>query len=382
MATTVNFLYPLVVTIVMTLFFRERSSVWIVIAVFISLVGVALLAWGDAGNNDPGRGLIYAGTTVFTYAVYIIGVAFYVLTFSAAVFLVYALSTSGIAVVHTWHIWRNLLLLALLPTVLSNLTLVLAIKHIGSTMTSILGSMEPLTAVLVGVVHFGEGFDLDSAAGLILVVTAVIIVILQTNHTPRTPPANIPVGPKRSPYEAYEVALLRYIVRYGERILFQYTDEETNEDVVIRVSEYIRSELERDDLTFYTPLFKSMMDEAADRCRSEGFIANRYFLAHPDPNVSRLAANLISEKYQLSKYHTKYRELEEDKLDQLVIRELYAFKDAYVLSQIKEIQAQIKSMQNNEDMDQVFELMKKLTRLNEIKNILSKELGERIILKM
>ena len=79
------------------------------------------------------------------------------------------------------------------------------------------------------------------------------------------------------------------------------------------------------------------MDEAADRCRSEGFIANRYFLAHPDPNVSRLAANLISEKYQLSKYHTKYRELEqeEDKLDQLVIRELYAFKDAYVLSQIK-----------------------------------------------
>ena len=201
---------------------------------------------------------------------------------------------------------------------------------------------------------------------------------------PFTPPANIPVGPKRSPYEAYEVALLRYIVRYGERILFQYTDEETNEDVVIRVSEYIRSELERDDLTFYTPLFKSMMDEAADRCRSEGFIANRYFLAHPDPNVSRLAANLISEKYQLSKYHTKYRELEqeEDKLDQLVIRELYAFKDAYVLSQIKEIQAQIKSMQNNEDMDQVFELMKKLTRLNEIKNILSKELGERIILKM
>ena len=119
-------------------------------------------------------------------------VAFYVLTFSAAVFLVYALSTSGIAVVHTWHIWRNLLLLALLPTVLSNLTLVLAIKHIGSTMTSILGSMEPLTAVLVGVVHFGEGFDLDSAAGLILVVTAVIIVILQTNHTPQTPPANIP----------------------------------------------------------------------------------------------------------------------------------------------------------------------------------------------
>lgn len=208
-ATTVNFLYPLVVTIVMTLFFRERSSVWIVVAIFISLVGVALLAWGDAGHNDPARGLAFAGMTVVTYAVYIIGVmksraamldplvtAFYVLTFSAAIFLVYALSTSGLGVVHTWPTWRNLLLLALLPTVLSNYTLVLAIQHIGSTMTSILGSMEPLTAVLVGVVHFGERFNLDAAAGLILVVTAVIIVILQTRHTPAAPPADIPTQPQ------------------------------------------------------------------------------------------------------------------------------------------------------------------------------------------
>lgn len=201
---------------------------------------------------------------------------------------------------------------------------------------------------------------------------------------PAAPSVNIPVQPKRSPYEAYEVVLLRYIVRYGEHILFQYTDEETNEEVVIRVAEYIRSELERDDLTFYTPLFKGMLDEAADRCQSEGFVAHRYFLAHPDPNVSRLAANLISEKYQLSKYHTKYRELEteEEKLDSLVLRELYGFKDAYILSQIKEVQTQIKETQTKGDMDQVFELMKKLTRLNEIKNVLSKELGERIILKM
>lgn len=208
-ATTVNFLYPLVVTIVMTLFYRERSSVWIVVAVFISLVGVALLAWGDAGHHDPGRGLAFAGATVVTYAVYIIGVmksraamldpltvVFYVLLFSAGIFLVYALSTSGIGVVHTWKTWRNLLLLALLPTVLSNLTLVAAIQRIGPTMTSILGSMEPLTAVLVGVVHFGERFNLDGAAGLILVVTAVIIVILQTRHTPPAPPADIPTQPQ------------------------------------------------------------------------------------------------------------------------------------------------------------------------------------------
>lgn len=190
--------------------------------------------------------------------------------------------------------------------------------------------------------------------------------------------------PQRSPYEVYELTLLKYIVRYGEKILFDYVDEETNEHIVMRVAEYIRYDLERDDLTFYTPIFKGMLEEAAAKCRTEGFVASRYFLSHPDPNVSKLAANLISEKYQLSKYHSKYRELEQeqDKLDQFVIRDLYAMKDAYILRRIKEVQTGIKEAhaQGNEEM--VFELMKQLTRLNEIKNVLSKELGERIILKM
>lgn len=205
-ATTVNFLYPLLVTVMMTLFFKEKSSVWVLVAIFISIIGVALLAWGDTSGGDPRRGLAFAGATVVTYAVYIVGVmksrasrldplavTFYVLAFSAAIFLAYALSTAGVEVIRTWPSWRNMLLLALLPTVLSNLTLVLAIQRIGPTMTSILGSMEPLTAVLVGVIHFGERFDLDAAAGLILVVTAVIIVILQTRQTP--PPPETPAQP-------------------------------------------------------------------------------------------------------------------------------------------------------------------------------------------
>lgn len=79
----------------------------------------------------------------------------------------------------------------------------------------------------------------------------------------------------------------RYIVRYGERVLYDYVDEETNEHVIMRVADYIRFDLERDDLTFYTPAFKQMLDEAAEHCQNEGFMASRYFLAHPDPNISR-----------------------------------------------------------------------------------------------
>lgn len=209
-----------------------------------------------------------------------------------------------------------------------------------------------------------------------------------SNEMPEIPPS-APVEEtqvmtrQRSPYEAFEIALLRYVVRYGERVLYDYVDEETKERIVMRVAEFIRDDLERDDLSFYTPIFKQMLDEAANRCGEETFIAHRYFLSHPDPLVSRVAANLMSEKYQLSKYHFKFREVEqeEDKLDQLVVRDLFAFKEAYIMRQLKEKQEQLKQLSST-DPEQIMTVMKEIAQLNEIKKVLSKELGERIILKM
>ena len=209
-----------------------------------------------------------------------------------------------------------------------------------------------------------------------------------SNEMPEIPPS-APVEEtqvmtrQRSPYEAFEIALLRYVVRYGERVLYDYVDEETKERIVMRVAEFIRDDLERDDLSFYTPIFKQMLDEAANRCGEETFIAHRYFLSHPDPLVSRVAANLMSEKYQLSKYHFKFREVEqeEDKLDQLVVRDLFAFKEAYIMRQLKEKQELLKQL-SSADPEQIMTVMKEIAQLNEIKKVLSKELGERIILKM
>lgn len=209
-----------------------------------------------------------------------------------------------------------------------------------------------------------------------------------SNEIPEIPPS-APVEEtqvmtrQRSPYEAFEIALLRYVVRYGERVLYDYVDEETKERIVMRVAEFIRDDLERDDLSFYTPIFKQMLDEAANRCGEETFIAHRYFLSHPDPLVSRVAANLMSEKYQLSKYHFKFREVEqeEDKLDQLVVRDLFAFKEAYIMRQLKEKQELLKQL-SSADPEQIMTVMKEIAQLNEIKKVLSKELGERIILKM
>lgn len=195
------------------------------------------------------------------------------------------------------------------------------------------------------------------------------------------------VPPKRvlsSPYEVYEIALLRYVVRYGECVLYDYVDTESGQQVIIKVAQYIKYSLEEDDLSFMNPLFKKMLEAASEGCATDGFIASRYFLSHSDQVISRLAANLLSDKYHLSKYHTKYRELEEekDRLEQVVLRDLYGLKDAYIHQRIKDVQTKIKEAQIERNMDKTMELMQELTKLNEIKSVLSKEIGERIILKM
>lgn len=191
-ATTIHFLYPLVVTLIMSWFFGERTTGVVYLAIALSLGGVMLLAWGNHKDGDFHRGVALAISTVITYALYIIGVmkssarkvdpivlTLYVLGMGTIIFFIYAFATTGIEPIGNFVAWRDMIMLALVCTVISDFTLVLAIKYIGSTMTSILGSMEPLTAVIIGVVYFGEHFDISSIAGVILIILAVVLVIVQ-----------------------------------------------------------------------------------------------------------------------------------------------------------------------------------------------------------
>lgn len=190
-ATTIHFLYPVLVTLIMVVFFKEPKSVWIFGAAIVSIAGVALLNWSGGKVNYEGIATVLL--TVVTYAIYIVGVnksgvdkmdpiplTFYVLLSGALMFAAYAEMTTGIEPIQDWKTGINLVLLALVPTVVSDLTLVMAVKRVGSTITSVLGSLEPLVAVLVGVIHFSEPFGLKNAAGLVLIIVAVTVVILKS----------------------------------------------------------------------------------------------------------------------------------------------------------------------------------------------------------
>ena len=194
-ATTIHFLYPILVTAIMIAFFGEKASRTLIAASVLSIIGVALLSQGEGGGVEP-KGLLLVLMTVVTYATYIVGVnksgvestdpvilTFYVFVASTALFAAYAWGTGGTIepikdCTTMWHI----VLLALLPTVISDFTLILAIKYVGSTVTAILGSMEPLTAVLVGVFYFSESFSIKTAAGLALVLFAVTMVVRRSSR--------------------------------------------------------------------------------------------------------------------------------------------------------------------------------------------------------
>ena len=187
-ATTIHFLYPVLVTMIMVTFFGEKKSRTLILAAALSIIGVALLSWGEGEIKI--KGLLLVLLTVATYATYIVGVnqsgveetdpvvlTFYVFVASTVMFALYSAFTSGIEPIRDSSTLFGLLMLALLPTVISDFTLILAVKYVGSTVTAILGSMEPLVAVLVGVFYFSERFGWESVLGLALVIIAVTMVV-------------------------------------------------------------------------------------------------------------------------------------------------------------------------------------------------------------
>lgn len=197
-ASTIHFMYPLAVALVMMCLFRERGSVWVFAAIGMSIVGAVLLSSGniDFTQGDTTLGIVSATVSVVSYGGYIVGVrksravgidstvlTCYVMGLGALYFILGGLFTGGIRLETGGLTWLYILGLALPATAVSNMTLVQAIKRIGPTLTSIFGAMEPLTAVVIGVAVFGEPFTGRGAAGMLLIVAAVSIVILRSDRT-------------------------------------------------------------------------------------------------------------------------------------------------------------------------------------------------------
>ena len=193
LATTLHFMYPVSVTIIMALVYKQRPSVVTICAIILSLVGVALLCLRESSTGVSS--LLSVFLVLFSgvcYAVYLVLVStvrrinqqnsqkltFYVLMFSGAFFMLSTLQGGGLQIIPSASAGINLLLMATLPTLLSNLALVRSVKNIGSTLTSVLGAMEPLTAIIVGILVFDESLRGLMVVGIILILVSVSLIVL------------------------------------------------------------------------------------------------------------------------------------------------------------------------------------------------------------
>lgn len=197
-ASTINFMYPVIVVFWMMLVHGEQKS-WInLAAIALSILGVYLMASGDGLKIEGGNtalGLACSIISAVSFAAYyilmkrtradkieVVKFTTWIMIMCAVYFIIGGLIVDGgITLVHDGKLWLYILGLALWSTMISNFTGVKAVRRIGPTLTSILGALQPLTAVILGVLYLDEHLGFKSIAGIVLILTAVLMVVTHQN---------------------------------------------------------------------------------------------------------------------------------------------------------------------------------------------------------
>lgn len=194
-ASTINFMYPVIVALCMMIFYGQDRSIINVIAIVLSITGVYLMAHADGlivPGGNTGLGLWCSLISAFSFAAYYIvmkrtradkiePVKFttWIMLLSALYFIAGGLVTEGrITIVTDLKPWLYILGLGLWSTMISNFTGVKAVRRIGPTLTSILGALQPLTAVVLGVLFLDEHLGVKTITGITLILASVIMIVL------------------------------------------------------------------------------------------------------------------------------------------------------------------------------------------------------------
>ena len=198
-ASTINFMYPVVVALCMMVFFGEQKSAINIGAICGAILGVYLMASGDGLQVEGGNttwGLICSIISAFSFAAYyivmkrtkadkieVVKFTTWIMLLSTVYFLACGFLTEGsIYIVTDMKVWPYILGLGLWSTMISNFTGVKAVRRIGPTLTSILGALQPLTAVILGIAFLDEHLGISTVAGIAIILLAVSIIVMHQNR--------------------------------------------------------------------------------------------------------------------------------------------------------------------------------------------------------
>lgn len=197
LATTLIFLYPVLVAIIMV-FLRVVPSLPVWIAIAATFVGVIIMTQGNGDKTISPIGIALSLASALVYALFIVIInrskaiaeisnsllTFYALTVGSIIFFGKAI-VGGTAITNNiteYTDWLNLIGLALLPTIISTATLAIATRNIGATKASVLGVFEPITAILVGTLMLGEPLTTNVILGIGIAIAAVTFMITVTKR--------------------------------------------------------------------------------------------------------------------------------------------------------------------------------------------------------
>lgn len=197
LATTLVFIYPALVAIIMV-FLRVVPSLPVWLSIFATFIGVMIMTYSEGDQSLDPLGIVFSLLSALSYALFIVIIyhnktikevsstllTFYSLTVGSFIFLAVSLSTatSLFLGINSARDYIYLLGLAIIPTIISTATLAIASRNIGATKASILGVFEPITAILVGSLIFGEPLSFNIILGILIAVIAVTFMIVLTKR--------------------------------------------------------------------------------------------------------------------------------------------------------------------------------------------------------
>ena len=186
-----------------------------------------------------------------------------------------------------------------------------------------------------------------------------------------------PIGLHTSLEQTTEVErlLIQNIIRHGDEIIFSDLEAEDGSTINLNVAQYIDFDLGQDGLAFSSELYNSVLKEAVDHSYEQGFKADRYFMQHPDPQISQLAARLGIDSHQLS--HIFEKEESQNDLRQRIQHLILDFRMDIVNQHMKDIQRQLKDA--GSDMKLIRELMDEYKSTQELRNALARQRGSDVI---
>lgn len=185
-------------------------------------------------------------------------------------------------------------------------------------------------------------------------------------------------GNENKVFYKQEESLVKMIIRYGEKVVCCVEDEEGNEQP-FTVTEYIAYNLRVDDIQFHNPVHRKILKEAEENVHNENFVAERYFLSNPDPEISKTAADMSSDRYQLSNYHSKGQKIitDEERLYELVPRLLLDFKISILKEEMKHTLQALNDPAVASNPEKCAEIMAHFKDLTETQNMILKDAGDR-----